>query len=92
MSMFQKSIHHSQDDTLSMHPRKPLNEVKSYVGPHMRRYLQGLQEAGWSEGVDLVLLTYGARADKITYQPAVMLDEELRTEALQSLLEPLMAC
>ena len=50
MSMLRKSIHHSQDDTLSMHPWKPLNEVKSYVCPHMRRYLQGLQEAGWSEG------------------------------------------
>ena len=92
MSMLGKSIHHSQDYTLSMHPRKPLNEVKSYVCPHLRRYLQGLQEAGWLEGVHLVLLTYGARADKITDPPAVMLDEELRTEALQSLLEPLMAC
>ena len=92
MSMFRKSIDHSQYDTLSMDPRQPFNEVKSYVCPHLRRYLQGLQEAGWPEGVHLVLLTHGARADKVTDQPAVMVDEEFGAKTLQSLLEPFMAC
>jgi len=92
MSMFRKSIDHSQYDTLSMDPRQPFNEVKSYVCPHLRRYLQGLQETGWPEGVHLVLLTHGARADKVTDQPAVMVDEEFGAKTLQSLLEPFMAC
>jgi hypothetical protein len=71
VGIFQKSVHHRQDDRLVADLGETLDEVKCDVAPYVGRYCQRLQEAGRMKVSCLVALAHRAAADEVVNQAVV---------------------
>lgn len=77
-----EAVDDGQDDALAIDAGQTLDEVKGDVGPHLGGDLEGLQQAYWLEGIDLVPLADGARAHPVMHQRTIMLDVELGAQTM----------
>lgn len=91
VGVFGQPTHLGEDDAPAVDAWQTLDEVKGDVGPYLRRYLQGLQEARRLQRLHLVPLAHGARSYKVAHQGTIMLDEELRAEPVERFLDSFMA-
>jgi hypothetical protein len=76
VGIFQKSVHHRQDDRIAADLGKTFDEVKHNVAPYAGWYCQWLQEAGRMKVSCLVALAQRAAMDEVTNQAVVARREE----------------
>jgi hypothetical protein len=71
VGIFQKSVHHHQDDRLAADLGETFDEVKRNVAPYAGWYYQWLQEADRMKVSCLVALAHHATADEVVNQAVV---------------------
>ena len=86
-----EAVNHREDDGLAAHFGEALDEVHGDVRPHLRRHLERLQHPSRTEGLRLVALARLARAHPIPDQCTIAGDVEVGAEAMEGLLDPLVA-
>lgn len=86
-----EAVNNGEDDGFVADLGQPLDEVHADVRPHLRRNFQWLQQPCRLPGLRLVALTGGTGPHPILNQGTVIGDVEVGTEAVQRLLNTLVA-
>ena len=86
-----ETIHHREDDRLATHLGKTLDEVHGDVALYGRRNLEGLKQSRGMQMFCLVPLTDKSPPDVVADELGHLRAVEVGTQALESLLDAIMA-
>jgi len=87
MGVFREAVDDGEDDAFTMHLGETFHEVHRYVGPNLCRNVQWLKKDCGVQRLRFVALARGTSSDVVADEGTVTVDDEVRTQPVQCLLD-----